>query len=330
MQLFSYRRAVSSADAVARLHETGPDARLLAGGTTLYDLMKLGIELPQAIIDINGIPDLRNIEIGDDELRFGALVRMSDLAAHERLRRQYPVIAEALRLAASQQVRNMASLGGNLLQRTRCAYFRGGEPFPCNKREPGAGCAAIDGIDRSHALFGRSSACIATYPGDFAVALLAFDAVVDVLGPTGHRSIPIEQLHRLPGDTPHIETSLTAGEMITRIRVPATRAGRASTYHKIRDRESYAFALASSAVALDLRRGVIQEARVALGGVGTKPWRARDAERLLLGERPSRELADRAGRAAFAGAEVGRHNGFRVKLGEQAVADAIMIAAERA
>jgi xanthine dehydrogenase YagS FAD-binding subunit len=330
MQTFAYRRAASAADAILGLQQGGPGTRLLAGGTTLYDLMKLGIELPRSIVDINAIPDLRKIEFGDDELAFGALVRMNDLAEDERLRTRYPAIAESLSRAASQQLRNMASLGGNLLQRTRCAYFRGGEPFPCNKRNPGTGCAAIGGIDRGHALLGGSSACIATYPGDFAVTLVAFDAVVDVLGPTGARSIAVEQLHRLPGSTPHVETTLAEGELITRIRVPASRAGRASTYHKIRDRESYAFALASAAVALDLRRGVIEEARLALGGVGTKPWRAREAERLLHGQPPSPALALRAGQAAFADAQIGRHNGFRVQLGEQAVADAILVAAERA
>jgi xanthine dehydrogenase YagS FAD-binding subunit len=330
MQPFVYKRAASAADAVLALQQGGPGTRLLAGGTTLFDLMKLGVELPTSIVDINGVPDMRTIEIGDGELAFGALVRMSDLSENDGLRSRYPALSEALWRAASQQVRNMASLAGNLMQRTRCGYFRGGELFPCNKREPGSGCAAIEGIDRGHALFGGSRACIATYPGDFAVALLAFDAMVDVLGPSGARTIPVELFHRLPGDTPQVETTLSPGEMITRIRVPASRAGKGSTYHKIRDRESFAFALASAAVGLDVWRGEVREARIALGGVGAKPLRARAAERLLTGQRLSRDLALRAGQVAFSTARVGRHNRFRVPLGEQVVADAIMIAAERA
>ena len=330
MQSFNYVRAGSVSDAIVGLQQAGANAHFLAGGTTLFDLMKLGVETPGAVVDINAIPGLDKIEVGERELRFGALVRMSDLAADTRLRAHYPAIAESLWRAASQQLRNMASLGGNLLQRTRCAYFRGGEPFPCNKRNPGSGCAAIGGADRSHALFGGSSACIATYPGDFAVALLAFDAVIDVLGPTGPRSIAIADLHVVPDDRPHVETTLAPGELIVGIRVPATRAGRASTYHKIRDRESYAFALASAAVVLGVEGDRVKQARIALGGVGTKPWRASEAETVLQGQRVSTEVAVRAGLAAFADARAGRQNGFRIPLGQQAVADAILIAAERA
>jgi xanthine dehydrogenase YagS FAD-binding subunit len=224
----------------------------------------------------------------------------------------------------------MASLGGNLLQRTRCAYFRMGEPFPCNKRKPGSGCAAIEGLDRGHALLGGSDHCIAVYPGDWAVALAAFDAMVDVLGPKGRRSIPLRELHRQPGDTPHIETALAPDELILRIRVPATAAGRASTYHKIRDRESYAFALASAAVGLRLEGDIVREARIAIGGLATRPWRAPEAEQSLIGKPLSEETARAAGELALQGAKAGRHNHFRIELGARTVADALLIARTRA
>jgi xanthine dehydrogenase YagS FAD-binding subunit len=224
----------------------------------------------------------------------------------------------------------MATLGGNLLQRTRCAYFRGGEPFACNKREPGKGCAAQQGIDRGHALLGGSEACIAVYPGDFAVALVAFDAQIDVLGPNGERTLAVEALHREPGSTPHIETTLEPGELIQRIRVPKTALGRASTYHKIRDRESYAFALSSAAVALQMERDVVRAARVAIGGLATRPWRARAAEQVLLGKSLTPQTARQAGDAALQGAKPGRENAFRIELGARTVADALLIARRRA
>jgi xanthine dehydrogenase YagS FAD-binding subunit len=261
---------------------------------------------------------------------FGALARMSDVSADPRLTREYPALAESLWRAASQQLRNMASLGGNLLQRTRCAYFRGGEPFACNKRNPGSGCSAQEGLDRGHALLGGSDACIAVYPGDWAVALMAFDAQVDVLGPGGERTIPIDQFHREPGSTPHIETVLGRDELILRIRVPVTARGRASTYHKIRDRESYAFALASAAVALSLESDTVREARIALGGVATRPWRAHDAEQELIGRPLTPDTARSAGELAFAAARPGRDNHFRIELGIRTLVDALMIAKERA
>jgi xanthine dehydrogenase YagS FAD-binding subunit len=224
----------------------------------------------------------------------------------------------------------MATLGGNLLQRTRCAYFRGGEPFPCNKREPGSGCAAQQGIDRGHALLGGSDACIAVYPGDLAVALVAFDARIDLLGPQGQRTIAVEELHREPGATPDIETTLQPGELILRIRVPKTGMGRASTYHKIRDRESYAFALASAAVALDMEGDTVRAARIAIGGLATRPWRARAAEQVLVGKALTPQAARAAGDAALRGAKPGRDNGFRIELGARTVADALMLAKQRA
>ncbi len=329
MQTFSYLRTTTLAEARQAL-AADPAARLLAGGTNLYDLMKLGVERPARVIDINSVAELVSFDTsGKRELVFGSMARMSQVAADQRLALAYPALSESLWRAASQQLRNMASLGGNLLQRTRCAYFRGGSPFPCNKREPGSGCAALEGLDRGHALLGTSSDCIATYPGDFAIALVAFDAVIDLLGPAGARTIPVEMLHRPPGTTPHLETALRPGEIIIRIRVPASPLGKGSVFHKIRDRESYAFALASAAVAVTLSGDVVKEARIAVGGVATTPWRARDAERALVGQRLTAASALAAGRAVFAAARIGRHNGFRADLGAQTVADALMIAAER-
>ncbi|MFC7556478.1 FAD binding domain-containing protein [Pseudoroseomonas wenyumeiae] len=263
--------------------------------------MKLDVETPAALMDVTNIPNLDRVEAVGGHLIFGALARMSDAAAHPEVLRRCPALAESLSKAASQQLRNMATLGGNLLQRTRCAYFRNGAHYPCNKRAPGSGCAAQEGLDRGHALFGGSEACIAVYPGDWAVALLAMDATLDLLGPRGQRSLPVAALHRLPGDRPQQETALEPGEMILRIRVPVDRIGRASTYHKIRDRESYAFALVSAAVALDMERGVVREARIALGGVATRPWRVPEAEAALAGRRLDTDLAAEAGRLALPG-----------------------------
>ncbi|MDQ1081627.1 xanthine dehydrogenase family protein subunit M [Pseudoroseomonas cervicalis] len=326
MRPFDYARA-GAVEAVPAALAGG--ARILAGGTTIYDLMKLGIETPDALLDISGMPGLDGIEIGENEITFGALARMSDASHHPEILRRCPVLAEALAKAASQQLRNMASLGGNLLQRTRCPYFRNGAHYACNKRNPGSGCAAREGLDRGHALFGGSEACIAVYPGDWAVALVALDATLDLLGPEGPRSLAVAELHRLPGDTPQQEHTLRPGEMILRIRVPLGPHGAASTYHKIRDRESYAFALVSAAVALALEGGVVRQARIALGGVATRPWRVPQAEAVLAGRRLDRALALEAGRAAFAEARPGRHNQFKLALGAETVADALMIAAAR-
>lgn len=329
MRNFTYSKASSAQEAVHALRAAS-GARFLAGGTTLYDLMKLGVETPQHVVDLTGIEELREFDTsGRKELVFGALARMSDVAEDERLVRDYPALSEALWKAASQQLRNMATLGGNLLQRTRCPYFRGGAPFVCNKREPGSGCSARDGIDRGHAVLGTSETCIAVYPGDFAVSLVAFDAAIDVLGPRGRRTIPVESLHREPGSTPHLETTLAPDEMIVRLRVPTTPLGRASTYHKIRDRESYAFALASAAVAIQVRNDRVQDARIALGGVATKPWRARAAERELMDLPLNETNARRAAQAAFADARPGSHNAFKVELGIRTIVDALMIARER-
>jgi xanthine dehydrogenase YagS FAD-binding subunit len=324
-------KAKSAADAVRAISEGGPGTRFLAGGTTLYDLMKLNVEMPTSIVDVTGIQELAGIETGGrDELVIGALARMSDVAADPRIISDYPALSESLWRAASQQLRNMATVGGNLLQRTRCAYFRFGEPFPCNKRKPGSGCAAIGGVDRGHALLGGSEACIAVYPSDWAIALAAFDAKVDVLGPNGERTITFEHLHREPGTTPHLETTLGPSELILRIRVPITLMGRASTYHKIRDRESYAFALASAAVALDMEGDTVRAARIAIGGLATRPWRVRAAEEVLTGKTLNQKTARAIGDAALQGARPGRDNAFRIELGARTVAAALMIAKGRA
>jgi xanthine dehydrogenase YagS FAD-binding subunit len=330
MRPFTYTKASTAADAV-RAVANGPGTRFIAGGTTLYDLMKLNVETPTRVVDVTGLKELNGIDTSrNGEIVLGALARMSDVAADPRIVAEYPALSESLWRAASQQLRNMATLGGNLLQRTRCAYFRGGEPFACNKRNLGSGCAAIAGIDRGHAVLGGSESCIAVYPGDLAIALVAFDAQIDVLGPGGQRSMPVEALHREPGSTPHIETTLQPGELILRIRIPRTAMGRASTYHKIRDRESYAFALASAAVALDMDGDTVRAARIAVGGLATRPWRARAAEALLAGKRLTPQTAREAGEAALQGARPGHHNAFRIELGARTVADALMIAKQRA
>jgi xanthine dehydrogenase YagS FAD-binding subunit len=336
MQSFSYARPASASAAVSDFTAAGKGARYIAGGTSLYDLMKLDIERPGHLIDITAINGLDRIETDGGKLRFEALAPMSAVAADPVVSRDYPVLAEALLKAASQQLRNMATVGGNLLQRTRCMYFRNGSGgisnvgvYPCNKREPGSGCAAIKGLDRGQAVFGTSDACTAVSPGDWPVALVAMDAEIEVLGPDGARVMPIADLYRLPNDTPHLEFTLSAGEIITAILVPKSPAGRHSTYHKIRDRESYAFALASAAVALEMDAGRIGKARIALGGVATKPWRATEAEQMLAGQRLTPDVALAAGQAAFKDARPGRQNAFKIELGARTVADALVIAAER-
>ncbi len=329
MKRFEYARPTDLGSAVATLAAGGQGTRLVAGGTTLFDLMKLDVEAPDRIIDINHLSELKEMDTGGDELRLGALVRMADAAEDARLKAEFPLLSEALWKAASQQLRNMASLGGNLMQRTRCAYFRHGAPFACNKRNPGSGCAAMDGANRSHALFGGSDACVAAYPGDFAIALIAMDAVIDVDGPKGRRSLPVAELHREPGSQPQQDATLSADEIIVQIRIPADAVGKASTYHKIRDRESYAFAVVSSAAAVRIENGVVADVRIALGGVATVPWRARHAEQALIGRRLDASSAAEAGYIAFEGATPLSHNAFKIQLGANVVSDALMIAAGR-
>ena len=331
MQSFSYTRPQTTAAAVATFAEAGGAARYIAGGTTLYDLMKLGIEQPAVLIDVSAIDGLAGVDASGDALRIGGMALMADVAAHPVVRDAYPVLSEALWKAASQQLRNMATVGGNLLQRTRCMYFRNGAGglYPCNRREPGSGCAAIGGLDRGQAVLGTSDACTAVAPGDWPVALLALDAQVEVEGPGGRRSIAIADLYRLPAQTPHLEFNLEPGEIVTAISVPKV-AARRSTYHTVRDRESYAFALASCAAVLDFDGDTIRDARIAFGGVATVPWRATAAEAALIGRRLDRDAALAAGRAAFESARPGAHNAFKLTLGPEVVADAVMIAAGRA
>jgi xanthine dehydrogenase YagS FAD-binding subunit len=317
--------------AAAGSHPEAPDhnsVHFLAGGTTLLDLMKLDVMRPEIVVDINGLADgpLGRIEAGGAGLRLGAMVRMADAARHPDIARNYPALVQSLALAASAQLRNMASLGGNLLQRTRCTYFRD-VSYPCNKRDPGSGCAAIDGFNRMHAVLGASDDCIATYPGDFAQALIAYEASLDLVGPGGPRSVPIAALHRPPGDTPQIETTLREGEMIAAISVPAVPWFRRSLFLKIRDRESYEFALASAAVALDLDDGRVRDLRIALGGVATVPWRARRAEAELRGRALDEETASAAAQAEFAQARPYAHNGFKIELGRRTLVRALRQAA---
>jgi xanthine dehydrogenase YagS FAD-binding subunit len=337
MRPIRYIRPSTVQDAIAAHASLGEGARYVAGGTTLYDLMKLNIEKPTGLVDVTFIDGLEAIDTSGDVLRFGANARMADVATDPIVQSQYPVLSEALWKAASQQLRNMATVGANLLQRTRCMYFRNGyggasggaADYPCNKRAPGSGCAAIGGLDRGQAVLGVSEACTAVSPGDWPVALVAMDARIEVAGPGGERVLPVSQLYRLPGETPHIEFSLAPGEIIVGIVIDKNVIGAKSTYHKIRDRESFAFALASAAVALDMSGDRIGAARIALGGVATRPWRADAAEAVLVGRDLTDDLAMAAGRAAFADATPGRSNGFKVELGARTVADAIVIAAAR-
>ncbi|HVT50562.1 MAG TPA: xanthine dehydrogenase family protein subunit M [Dongiaceae bacterium] len=327
MRPFDYRRIDDGALAVQAM--AGEAGSFLAGGTTLLDLMKLDVMRPDAVIDINGL-DKRHgeIRIDDSGLHLGALVRMGDAAAHAGIRKSFPVIAQSLDLAASPQIRNMASLGGNVLQRTRCTYFRDTRWSACNKRNPGSGCAALDGVTRKHAVLGGSPDCIAAYPGDFAQALVALDADVELLGANGPRVMRFEDLHRLPGNTPHVETDLKPGELITGFRVPAAAWARRSLYLKLRDRESYEFALASAAVALDLDGETVREARIGLGGVATKPWRARDAEAALKGRTLDEGMAQHAATLAFAGAKATPWNGYKIELGQRTLVRALLEAAK--
>lgn len=330
MRMIAYTRAASLDAAMAGFAAAGGTGRYIAGGTTLYDLMKLGVERPAHLIDISNIPGLDEIQTDGPVMRFGATALMNDVAAALTTRGDCPILAESLLKAASQQLRNMATVGGNLLQRTRCAYFRAGEDrYPCNKRQPGSGCAAIGGMDRSQAVLGTSDTCNATSAGDWPVALVALDALVELVGPGGQRIMPVADLYRLPGDTPDQELAVRPGEIVVAVLVPKLAAARFSTYHKIRDRESYAFALASAAVALDMDVDRVREIRIALGGVATIPWRARSAEQFLRGQELTPDVASAAGRTALEGARPGHHNAFKVELGARVVADALMIAAGR-
>ncbi|WP_433175544.1 FAD binding domain-containing protein [Actinoallomurus sp. CA-150999] len=313
MRAFDFTAARTLPEA---LRLAGPGSAFLAGGTTLVDLMKLDVLAPGQVIDINRLP-LHGIS--RDALRIGALERMSDVARHPRV---YPVIAEALALSASPQLRNMASIGGNLLQRTRCGYFRDVHSA-CNRRQPGSGCAALTGDNRTHAILGTSDACVATHPSDLAVALVALDASVHLVSRAGERLVRLTAFYRPPGDTPQVENDLRPGELITEVVVPRLPWARHSTYVKVRDRSSYEFALASAAVALDVRGGVIREARVAAGGVGTVPWRLPAVEAALRGKPPTRAVFEAAAAPAADGARPLPGNAFKVTLLKRTIVRAL-------
>ncbi|MBH5367639.1 FAD binding domain-containing protein [Bradyrhizobium glycinis] len=286
--------------------------RLIAGGTTLIDLMRDEVEQPQQLVDINALP-LSEIRVDRSDLVIGALARMADVAAHPDVQRLHPMVAESLIEGASPQLRNMASIGGNLLQRVRCPYFRMLDAA-CNKRSPLSGCAALGGLNAGHAILGTSDHCVATHPSDVAVTLVALDATMRVVGPKGERTFLVEELFRLPGDTPHLEHTLLPGELIVEVRVPGGPVGRRGRYLKVRDRASYEFALVSAAAALDVADGVIRGARLAVGGVGTRPWRMRAVESALIGKVPDRKVFEAAARLALEGALPLSGNRYKLEL----------------
>ncbi len=317
-------KKVRTTEEAMRAAATG--ARYIAGGTTLIDLMREEVERPERLADINALP-LAGIRADGEDLVIGALARMAEVAAHPLTQRLQPMIAESLIEGASPQLRNMASIGGNLLQRVRCPYFRMLDAA-CNKRMPGSGCAAIQGLNAGHAILGTSDHCAATHPSDLAVALVALDATMRVNGPQGERSFPVEDLYRLPGDTPHLEHTLRPGEIITEIRVPGGRQSQQARYLKVRDRASYEFALVSIAAALDIEGGVIREARLAAGGVATRPWRLRECESALRGQRLERPALERIAQLAAQGARPLHHNGYKVELLARTIIRALEMAGD--
>lgn len=321
MNNFSYLQATQAKEATAAVRDN-KQAAFIAGGTTLLDLMKLNVENHTQLVDINMLA-FKGVEQTSDGLRIGALERMSDVGENPLVMQQYPMISQSLLQAASPQLRNMASMGGNLLQRTRCGYFRD-TAFPCNKRQPGSGCPAQEGENRGLAILGGSKACIATHPGDLAVALVALDAVLLIENAKGkQRRVPLIDFHLLPGNTPQRETVLEPGELIVSITVPAAAHARKSMYLKVRDRASYAFALVSAAVGLDVQGGQIRSARVALGGVGTKPWRAMAAEKILVGAAPTEATFRAAAAAAVREAQPREDNRFKVELAQNTLVRAL-------
>jgi xanthine dehydrogenase YagS FAD-binding subunit len=334
MKTFQLMRAGDSAQAIAmaakaKTAQQGADIRFIGGGTTLIDLMKLNVEQPQKLVDINRLP-LDKIEaLPDGGLSIGAVVRNSDLAYHPLVRRNYAVLSEAILSGASAQLRNMATTAGNLLQRTRCVYFRATD-MPCNKREPGTGCAAIDGANRTLAILGTSEHCIATNPSDMNVAMAALEASIQVRGTGGERTIPIADFHLLPGKTPQRETVLEPGDLITHVTLPPQAPGSRSLYLKLRDRASYEFALASAAVVVTVADGKVTRARIALGGVGTKPWRSTEAEGELTGQSATEAVFRKAAEAALHSAKPQSENGFKVELAKRCLVHALKLATQTA
>ncbi len=330
MKTFEFIRPANSAAAIttaaqAKTAQQGAEVRYIAGGTTLLDLMKLNVETPGRLLDINRLP-LDKIETtADGGLTIGATVRNSDLAHHATVRRDYAVLSQAILAGASTQLRNMATTAGNLLQRTRCAYFRD-TAMPCNKREPGTGCPAITGSNRTLAVLGTSEHCIATNPSDMCIAMAALEATVHVQGPKGSRAIPFGEFHLLPGNTPHRETVLEPGDLITHVTLPAPIKGSKQLYLKLRDRASYEFALASAAVVISITGQNVTRARIALGGVGTKPWRSQEAEAVLVGQPANGANFRRAAEAALRDAKPQSENGFKVELAKRCLTHALQMA----
>ena len=319
MRSFTYKVPSSILQATS---DFGQNSDFIAGGTTLIDLMKLEVMTPSQLVDINRLP-MRGIELASDGLRIGALEKMSDVAEHQEVVANYPVISQALLKSASAQLRNMASIGGNLLQRTRCGYFRD-VSTSCNRRQPGSGCPAIDGWNRTHAILGTSSSCVATHPSDLAVALVALDASILLQSGNNDRLVKLDDFYRVPGETPDKENQLKPGELITEIRVPRLPWARRSAYLKIRDRESYEFALASVAVALDVDANKVRDARVAVGGVGTKPWNLPKVRDALIGMPLNQQTFEAAAKLATEGAKPLRHNAFKVELVQRTIVRALM------
>ena len=334
MKTFALTRASDSAQAIATAAKAttaqqGAEIRFIGGGTTLVDLMKLNVETPQTLVDINHLP-LDKIEVlPDGGLTIGAVVRNSDLAYHPLVKKNYPVLSEALLSGASPQLRNMATTAGNLLQRTRCMYFRETN-MPCNKREPGSGCSAITGVNRSLAILGTSDHCIATNPSDMNVALAALEATIHVHGPKGERRIPIADFHLLPGNTPQRETVLEPGDLVTHVTLLPPAPGSRSLYLKLRDRASFEFALASAAVVVTVANGKITRARIALGGVGTKPWRSTEAEGELTNQAATEAVFQKAADAAMRDAKPQSQNAFKVELAKRCLVHALKLATQLA
>lgn len=323
MKNFAYSRPARLGAATEAAAQDG--ALVIAGGTTMVDLMKIGVLTPDALVDITGLAALSGYEVGPDRLRFGALAKMSTVADDPAVIAAFPALSETLWKAASPQLRNVATLGGNILQRTRCPYFRDTAYAQCNKRDPGSGCAALDGGETAmHAILGGSEACVAMYPGDFAQALVAFDAVVTTQGPGGTRTIPFAELHLKPGDSPEVETVLEPGEIVTGIEIPVIPAMAPSTYLKARDRASYAFASASAAIGVEMDGDTVRDVRIGLGGVASVPWRAKAAEDSLKGGPLTEKTAREAGRIAFEGAEPLDGSAYKIALGADVVAGALM------
>jgi xanthine dehydrogenase YagS FAD-binding subunit len=331
MLAFGFSRAADLPAAIAAAAD--PETALVAGGTELVNWLKEGIVAPARLVDINGLGELVPIHVGDTSVRIGALARMNEVADHDFIRREMPAISEALLASASPQLRNMASMGGNLAQRTRCPYFRAETELPCNKRRPGTGCAALEGEDRGMAIFGWSERCIATHPSDVAVALAALDAIVHLQSGDGERTVPLVDFHRLPGDNPERDTVLRRGELITGIEVPVSPLAKRSRYLKLRERASYEFALVSVAVGLELDANEvdrIREVRIALGGVAPKPWRLARAEATLRGAPLEASAVRAALDADFAEAKPRRHNSFKIELAKRAVIRALQMAGGKA